>query len=207
MGTTRQHNDDSVVMLLPVGLLFLSFFYAKYQIECIAVISGFSTFILSFILFTAFFGVRRNIKHDRGWRIYLIVSCCLALLGYLLMYVAVNPFYAPLEVINMRGTVAIEGVVGMVKSFGTKGILFFMFQTLGFATLALAMFIQVLSLTFYICVIQIAVSNSPRPIISFIARLTSKFESPIAMVCLSIFLYLMSFVLISGVGFELIYNR
>lgn len=199
---SRNGEDDPVPVLMGFGLLFLSFFYAKHQIEVIAVVLGFSTFILSFVLFTVFFGIRKNIAHDRSWTRYLYTTLFLALLGYPLMYIALNPIYAPPEVSSMSSIVMNSGLAGMFKRFGLKGVGFLMFQTLGFLTMATAMLLQALSLAFYTSAIQLAVGSSQMPIISFVAQVTSRFRSPNKMIAFSIILYLFSFILISGVGYE-----
>jgi len=204
--SSRNGGEDPAPALIGFGLLFLSFFYAKYQIEVTAVLLGFSTFILSFVLFTVFFGISKSIAHDHSWTRYLYTTSFLALLGYPLMYIALNPIYAPTEVSSMSSTVIDGGLAGMFKKFGLKGVGFLMFQALGFLTLAMAMLLQVLSLAFYTSVIQLAVSPEPRPIISFVAQVTSKFRSPNKMIAFSIILYLFSFILISGIGHEWWYS-
>ncbi|MEH6448308.1 MAG: hypothetical protein V7765_06520 [Oleispira sp.] len=202
----RNGRDDPAPALIGIGLLFLSFFYAKHQTEVVAVVLGFSTFILSFVLFTVFFGISKNIAHDHSWTRYLYTTLFLALLGYPLMYIALNPIYAPLEVNNMSSIVMDGGLASMFKNFGLKGVGFLMFQALGFLTLAIAMLLQTLSLVFYTSVIQLAVSPNQRPIINFVAQITSKFRSPNKMIAFSIVLYVFSFVLISGVGYEWWYS-
>lgn len=194
--------DDPTPALILVGLLFLSFFYAKYQIEFVAVISGFSTLILSFVLFTVFFGINKNIAHDQEWIRYLFTTSFLALLGYPLMFIAINPIHSPLEVSNMSNAIMGDSIAGMLKAFGFKGIGFIIYQALGFMTLALAMLLQVLSLTFYTSVIQLAVSESPRPVVDFVAKVTSRFKNPNRTTIFSIVLYIISFILISGIGYE-----
>ncbi len=198
--------EDPTPALIGIGLLFLSFFYATHQIEVIAVVSGFSTFVLSFVLFTVFFGISKNISHDRSWTQYLYTTLFLTLLGYPLMYIALNPIYAPLEVSNMSSTAIDGGLAGMFNKFGLKGVGFLMFQALGFLTLAMAMLSQALSLAFYTSVIQLAVSSNQRPIINIVAQVTSRFRSPNKMIAFSIILYLFSFILISGVGYEWWYS-
>lgn len=204
--TTRNGGEDPTVGLIAMGLLLLSFFYAKHQTEVVAVVLGFSTFILSFALFTVFFGISKNIAHDRNWTRYLYTTLFLALLGYPLMYIALNPIYAPLEVSRMSSTIIDGGLASMFKQFGFKGVSFLMFQALGFLTLAMAILIQALSLAFYISVIQLAVSPNQRPVINFVAQVTSRFRSPNKMIAFSIILYFFSFILISGVGYEWWYN-
>jgi hypothetical protein len=182
----RNGSDDPTPIAIAVGLLFLSFFYAKYQAEVIAIAAGFSTFLLSFALFTIFFGVKKNIAHDRGWTRYLYSTLFLALLGYPLMYIALNPIYAPLEVSTMSSTIIDGGIADMFKKFGLKGFGFIMFQALGFITLTTAMLLQTLSLTFYTSVIQLAVSETPRPVINFVAQATSSFKSPNRIITFSV---------------------
>lgn len=203
---TRTGGDDPAPILIGAVLLSLSFFYAKYQIEVIAVLLGFSTLLLSFVLFTVFFGISNNIAHDRSWVRYLYTTIFLAFLGYPLMYIALNPIYAPPEVSSMSSIVIDGGVAGMFKMFGLKGVGFLMFQALGFLTMAMAMFLQALSLIFYTSVIQLAVGSSQMLIINFLAKATSRFRSPNKVIVLSIFLYLFSFILISGIGYEWWYS-
>jgi len=204
--TRSNGKEDPTPALLGIGLLFLSFFYAKHQIEVIAVVIGFSTFILSLVLFTIFFGISKNIVHDHSWSRYLYTTLFLAFLGYPLMYVALNPIYMPPEVSSMRNIVIDGGFVGMFKSFGLKGVIFLMFQALGFLTLAMAMLLQTLSLAFYTSVIRLAVSSRRRPIINFVAKATLRFRSPNKIITFSIVLYIFSFILISGVGYDWWYS-
>lgn len=199
-------NDDPTPALVLVALLFLSFFYAKYQVEVIAVISGISTFILSFVLFTAFFGINNNIRHDQKWSRYLLTTSFLALLGYPMMYIAINPIYAPIEVSNMSNYIAKDGIVGMFETFGLNGVTFIALQALGFITLALAMLIQALSLTFYTSAIKLAVTEEPGSITRAIVQLTSKFSQPYKTIAISTFFYAISFMLISGLGYEWWYS-
>lgn len=203
---SRNGTDDPTLLIIGIGLLFLSLFYAKHQAEVVAVVLGFSTFILSFILFTIFFGISKNIVHDRSWTRYLFATSFLALLGYPLMYVALNPIYAPLEVSSMSDTVINGGLAGMLHKFGLKGVGFLMLQALGFVTLSMAMLLQTLSLTFYASAIQLAVSEGPRPVFNFLAQVTSQFKSPNAAIVFSVILYTLSFILISGLGYEWWYS-
>lgn len=202
----RTGGDESAPILIGAGLILLSFFYAKHQFEVIAVLLGFSTFLFSFVLFTVFFGISNNIVHDRSWARYLYTTIFLAFLGYPLMYIALNPIYAPPEVSSMSSIVIDGGIAGMFKIFGLKGVSFLIFQTLGFLTMAMAMLLQALSLTFYTSVIQLAVSYSQMPLISFLAQATSRFRRPNKIIFFSIVLYLFSFILISGVGYEWWYS-
>ena len=202
----RNGGDDPAPILIGVGVLLLSFFYAKYQIEVIAVLLGFSTFLLSFVLFTVFFGISNNIVHDRSWARYLYTTLFLAFLGYPLMYIALNPIYAPPEVSSMSSIVIDGGIAGMFKKYGLKGVGFLMFQVLGFLTMAMAMLLQALSLTFYTSAIQLAVGSRQMPIISFVAQVTSRFRSPNKIIIFSVVLYLFSFILISGIGYEWWYS-
>ncbi|WAG10425.1 hypothetical protein NRZ32_14905 [Aeromonas dhakensis] len=106
----------------------------------------------------------------------------------------------------MSSIVIDGGIAGMFKIFGLKGVSFLIFQTLGFLTMAMAMLLQALSLTFYTSVIQLAVSYSQMPLISFLAQATSRFRRPNKIIFFSIVLYLFSFILISGVGYEWWYS-
>lgn len=202
----KNKSDDSAPIVIGVGLLLLSFFYAKYQIEFIAAVMGFSTFILSFIMFTVFFGISKNIVHDLDWKRYLYTTFLLALLGYPMMYIALNPFYAPIEVSNMNSAINNDGIVGMFKEFGIKGVGFLMFQSLGFITLTMAMLLQTLSLTFYTAITQLAITEIKRPVVSFIAQLTTRFQSPYRVMVISVVLYISSFILISGIGYDWWYS-
>lgn len=198
--------DDQTLILIVMGLIFLSFFYAKYQIEAITILLGFSTFILSFVLFTVFFSIRKNIEHDQYWSLYLYTTLFLAFLGYPLMYIALNPIYAPPEIQNMSNVVIDGGLADMLKIFGVRGFGFIVLQALGFLTIAIAMLLQTFSLTFYISAIQLAVSSSRMPIINFLAQATIKFKNPNKMIIFSTILYLISFIFISGVGYEWWYS-
>lgn len=203
---TPTGRDDTTPILIGVGLLLLSFLYAKYQIEVITVLLGFSTFILSFVLFTVFFGISKNIVHDRNWARYIYTTIFLAFLGYPLMYIALNPIYAPPEVNSMSSIVINGGIAGMFKTFGLKGVVFLMFQVLGFLTMTMAMLFQALSLFFYTSVIQLAIGSNQITINYFVAQATSRFRNPNKIIISSIFLYLFSFILISGIGYEWWYS-
>ncbi|WP_332403547.1 hypothetical protein [Vibrio metschnikovii] len=200
----RSQNEDSEFLLyaLLIGVAFLSFFYGKYQTEVIVVVSGFTTFILSLVLFNVFFGISRNIEHDREWKRYLYSTLFFALLGYPLMYLALNPIYAPLQVNEMSEAIAVDGFVTLIREFGIIGFSFLVFQALGFIFLIMAMIFQLLSLVFYTSVIHLAVSDVPNPLVSLVVKVTSKFKRPNKTVIISILLYILSFLLISGVGFN-----
>jgi len=204
--SSTNNTDDPTPIIFGTGLIFLSFFYAKYQTEVIAVTVGFSTFILSFVLFTVLFSLNNNIAHDRNWKIYLYTTSLLGLLGYPLMYLALNPIYAPIEVRNMSSAIVDGGLKSIINIYGFKGLGFLILQTLGFVALTLAMLMQALSLTFHTAAIQLAITEIPRPIISFVARVTIRFKNPYQIMACSIFLYLASFVLISGAGYEWWYS-
>jgi hypothetical protein len=205
-GNGGKGDDDAVPVLLVLGLLFLSIFYAKHQIEVVTVVAGFSTFILSFVLFTIFFGINKNIVHDRSWLWYLYSTSFLAILGYPLMHIAINPIYAPIEVKDMSDAILNGKLADMLRLFGLRGVMFLMLQSFGFITLSIAMLQQVLSLTFYSSVIQLAVSECPKPITNFVAKGTSKFKNPYKTIAFSLVLYVFSFILISGVGYHWWYS-
>jgi len=204
--SASNNNEDPTPVIFGGGLLLLSIFYAKYQTEVIAVEIGFTTFILTFVLFTVLFSLRNNISHDPNWKAYLYTTFLLGFMGYPLMYLALNPIYAPIEVRNMSSVIADGGLKNIVNLYGLKGMGFILLQTLGFVTLAFAMLLQVLSLVFYTAAIQLAISDVPRPIVSFIARATYRFKSPYLIMSFSLIFYLLSFFLISGVGFEWWYS-
>ncbi|MEW7975011.1 MAG: hypothetical protein AB2810_21230 [Candidatus Thiodiazotropha endolucinida] len=200
-------SDNSTPIVLGLGLLLLSFFYAKYKIEVAAVVLGFSTFILTFVIFTVLFVLHKGIAHDRNWNRYLFTTSLLAFLGYPLMYIALNPIYAPHEVIHMSSTITKYGLTDLVIQFGIEGIVFLMSQTVGFVILATAMLLQILSLTFYTLVTQLAIADITRsPHVRFIVQALSKFRSPNKMMTISIVFYILSFFLISGIGLELWYS-
>jgi hypothetical protein len=201
-----RHTEDPTPAALLVGTLLLCIFYAKHQIEVVTAFAGFNTFILFIIFFNVAFGINNNIIHDHHWKRYLYTTSLLALLGYPLMYIALNPVYAPLEIQNFRSAAAISGAVNMYKTFGLKGIGFLIFQVLGFLSLAIAMILQVLSLTFYTAVIRLVITDAKRPIVRFIAKITSRFRNPYKMMFISTGLYIFSFVLISGIGYEWWYS-
>ncbi|WP_219601857.1 hypothetical protein, partial [Vibrio parahaemolyticus] len=90
----------------------------------------------------------------------------------------------------------------LIKEFGVTGLCFLVFQALGFISLIMAMFFQLLSLVFYTSVIHLAVSDVPNPIVSVVAKITSKFKNPNKTTIVSVVFYILSFLLISGVGFD-----
>lgn len=200
--TASNDSHESLSIASLMGGLFLSYFYGKYQIEVVVSVTGFITFVLSLVLFNVFFGISENIVHDRAWKRYLYSTLLLVLLGYPLMYIALNPIYAPLQVNEMSEAIAVEGLAKLIKEFGVTGLCFLVFQALGFISLIMAMFFQLLSLVFYTSVIHLAVSDVPNPIVSVVAKITSKFKNPNKTTIVSVVFYILSFLLISGVGFD-----
>lgn len=202
---TRNQGDDFFGFFC-LAIFFLSSLYVKHQTTVIAVTLGLFTFVLSFTLFTMFFRTSKSVVHDASWQRFLVATLILAILGYPLMYVALHPVFTPSEIIGYDNTLEETGFQGILRYYGLKGLTFYLFQTLGFFTLAIAMFLQVTSLTFYTVAIQLAVSTHPRPVLFFIARLTSGFSSPSKIFISSAVCYTLSFILISGLGYAWLYN-
>lgn len=197
--SSHNNSDDPTSLLLIITVVGLSSVYAKHQMQVIATMSGAITFVLTFVLFTIFFSLKKNIVHDQIWNKYLYTTLFLTILGYLLMYLAVNPIYSELATDNQSINKHTNAFSGLYK------IIFFVYQVIGFLTLAMAMLLQVLSLTFYAIAIHIAVNGyTPTPIFTFVSKLTHRFRNPKQVIIASSVLYIISFLFISGLLYQLV---
>lgn len=197
----RSSNDD-VPVVIGAGVLLLSFFYIKYQTEIILAILSVSTFLLTYLIFSVVFAYRNSIIHGNDWKIYFTVTFGLIACAFPLMYLALHPLYSPERIDSMSLLVNNGGVTALFKSYGIAGFGFLMFQALGFLSLALAQLLQFLSLTFYMSITQIVVSDQKRPLLELVARATKRFSQPYLIIGTSIVLYVVSTILISGIAYE-----
>ncbi|EGR1752209.1 TPA: hypothetical protein ACX3GK_004464 [Vibrio parahaemolyticus] len=202
--TTRasQTTDDSFVWVVVMGLVFLSVGYAKFQNQVLDYSVIAATSIFGFWAATVIFSLLKGTISGKGWTTYIIVVCILSLLALPILYLSLEPIYSPDGITNLQQVAAESGVVGLIKSYGAEGIIFLTFQVMGFFVLYGSWLFILLSLVYMASSTLVVAGFNGRVVWLWLSLKTTKFAQPIKGTIIVSILYLLSFVLISGLAYE-----
>lgn len=202
--TTRvsQSTDNSFIWVVVMGLVFLSVGYAKYQNQVLDYSVIAATSIFGFWATTVIFSLLKGTISGKGWATYIVVVFILSLLALPILYLSLEPMYSPDGIINLQQVATESGLVGLIKSYGAEGIIFLTFQVMGFFVLYGSWLFILLSLVYMASSTLVVAGFNGRVIWLWLALKTTKFAKPIKGTIIVSILYLLSFVLISGLAYE-----
>lgn len=199
-GSASRKDDDGWPVILAVGLMFLAIFYAKHQ-QIILDYSVFAaTSLFGFFVASVLVSVLGGTLVGSAWIRYTLSVCVVSILAFPLLYLSIHPLYAPPGVENVQqlvGPIGMKGLTGLLLGGGEE-LIFLMLQVVGFIVLYGAWLMLLLSLVFMSSSALVAMGSKGRPLWLWFSIKTSRFGHPNTMTVLVTVLYIVSFLLISG---------
>ena len=201
--STQNNNDDEgVIWLLVVGLLFLAVGYARYQNYVLDYSVIAATSLFGFWVATVIFSLLKGTISGSGWAIYTVVVALLSLLALPILYLSLNPIYSPDGISNLQQVTTDEGLMGLIRNYGAEGLTFLAFQVMGFIVLYGSWLYILLTLIYMASSSLVVTGVKCRPVWFWLTIRTSKFAKPIKSAIIVVILYVLSFILISGLVYE-----
>ena len=201
--TSNSTNGNDGLVAMVCGLILLAGVYAQYQqvILYYSVIAAISLF--GFWIASVSVSVLGGVLAGRDWIVYATSVCVLSMLALPILYLSTHPIYAPAGITTLQNVMDDgEGLIGLVKEFGAEGLLFLVFQVLGFLIMYGAWISILLTLIFMSASALVAMGSRGRGFWLWLSIKTSKFGNPIGMTLLSFALYVIAFLFISGIANE-----
>lgn len=200
--STQNNNDEGVIWLLVIGLLFLAVGYARYQNHVLDYSVIAATSLFGFWVATVIFSLLKGTISGSGWTIYTVVVALLSLLALPILYLSLNPIHSPDGISNLQQVATDEGLMGLIRNYGAEGLIFLTFQVMGFIVLY-GSWLYILFTLIYMASSSLVVTGvKGRPFWFWLTIRTSKFAKPIKSTIIVVILYVLSFILISGLVYE-----
>lgn len=198
----KNSNDEGSVLGGVVALLFLAVFYARNQAAVLDYSVMTATAIFGFWFAGIVFSMMSGTLSGRGWAVYSMTVLILTILAMPILYLGMSPLYAPSGIDNLQQVAVTLGLAGLVKSYGAEGVVFLVFQVLGFLVLYGSWLVILLSLVFLSSSSLVATDASGRVFWIWLSAKTAKFGNPVKATVAVVALYAISFIMISGLAYE-----
>ncbi|MFM5368305.1 hypothetical protein ACET9U_00905 [Aeromonas veronii] len=198
----NQSGNDDFFGFFVIGLVFLSVGYARYQNQVLDYSVVAATSLFGFWVATILFSLFKGTISGRGWATYTIVVCVLSLLALPILYLSLNPIYAPDGITNLQQVATDSGFFGLIKNYGAEGVSFLFFQVIGFFVLYGSWLFILLSLIYMASSTLVVSGARGRQLWFWLSIKTSKFGKPVKGTIIVSILYLVSFFLISGLVYK-----
>jgi hypothetical protein len=204
--STAKGNNSEVFMWVILGGLFLLIpFYTKYQIQILESFLGLTSLLFFFYSLSLLRAYNGNFFRNPTWLVFLIGIFVCFFIVIADAYFCLNPTYHLNNYSNLQFVATKDGVQGLIKVYGIKGIGFIIYQMLGFLFLAISYFYMTISLIYFYSIVTIEQSNSRFSL--FLIKTFHKYcKKPIPNTVFLIVMNIVSFLLISGFIFKWIVN-
>lgn len=199
---SHNKNDEDIVWLLFGGLVFLATFYARYQSLVLDYSVMAATSLAGFWLSAIIFTIVSGTLSGKGWALFIVSVCILSVLALPILYQALNPLYAPDGISSLQQIATESGLFGLFQKYGAEGFIFLLFQVTGFIVLYGAWLYILFTLVFMSSSALVIVESKGRPLWLWLSVKTSVFSYPIKGTVIVFALYVISFILISGLAYE-----
>lgn len=197
-----QSDDNSLIVLISIGLIFLSIGYARFQEQVLDYSVIVATSLFGFWITTVIFALLKGTISGISWTIYTVSVCFFSLLALPILYLSLNPIYSPTGITNITEVATKLEFFDFVRTYGSEGFSFLLFQVLGFIVLYFSWLFILLTLIYMASSTLVVSGAKGRSFWFWLSLRTSRFAKPIRSTVVISILYVLAFLLISGVVYE-----
>jgi len=199
---SNRRGDDNAIVFFVGALFFLAIGYAKHQNQVLDYSVIAATSLFGFWMATLVFSLIQGTISGTGWTIYAFTVSILSLLALPILYLSLSPLYAPDGIINLQQVAIDRGLIGLIKEYRAEGMIFLVFQVMGFAVLYGSWIFILLTLVHMTSSTLVVTGVTGRTFWLWLSIRTSKFANPVKATLIVTILYVISFVFISGLAYE-----
>jgi hypothetical protein len=197
----RQSGDDADSMMfgyIVIAALCFGFVYWHEQVLFTA--ASFVCFSVGFFLGTTLYAYKIDAIDGSGWTLYLLFTCGIGILSFVLVDSALRPTYAPPSFGSYQEVLRQERLGVFLRRVGLRNLTWLVTHVAGVFALFYVQVRLVLSLVHYVSMLRLATSR-PGPVARWLAVSTRKYGNPIKNCFTLTALGLASFLLINGYAF------
>ncbi|MEN8516544.1 hypothetical protein [Burkholderia sp. RS02] len=196
--SSANDSDSMALGYIVIAVLCFGFVYWHEQVLLAAV--SFVCFSVGLFFGTTLYAYKIDAIDGSGWTLYLLFTCGIGVLSFVLIDSATRPTYAPQAFESYQEVLRTSRLGAFLQWAGLRNLTWLVTHVAGVFILFYVQVRLVLSLVHYLAMLRLATSTSG-PIVRWFAVSTRKYKNPIKNCFTLTSLGIVSFLLINGYAF------
>lgn len=194
------HSEDPAPAV-SIAVVACCFGYLYWRQEILLTLTSISLFSIGLFLGTAIYAYAKDMIDGAGWTVYLIFSCVVAVLSFVLIASALKPTYAPAGLDAFQSILRQQKLGGLIRVMTLDSTTWLMTHVTGVFLLFIMQIRLSLSLGHYLALVDLSSAMTPRSLSSWFAVRTKKYKNPLWNGFVLSVMYVASYVLINGYAY------